>query len=112
MKKVPSLIYKVILVFLISALVITLWFIVAFHDAVPELTFNSIVHVFLHYGIPLSIPAVISYLIIHFLSEKVKTSWMRYAFIFIILCGMMLLMIYMFVWYLGVGLITDDLFSQ
>lgn len=112
MKNVPSLIYKVILVFLLSALVITLWFITAFHEAVPEITFNSIVHVFLHYGIPLSLPPVVSYLIIHFLSKKLTSPWLRYLFIFIIVCCTLLLMIYMFVWYLGVGLITNDLFVQ
>ncbi len=104
--------YRTIFVFLLCDVIITLWFVFAFYSSVPHITFNSIVHIFIHYGAVLSIPTTIAYLIIYALYKKVKIRWILYLSAVIILCCVFFLTAYIFIWYMTAGLLTSDLFVQ
>lgn len=65
MKKLSNLLIRSILVFLLSDIIITLWFILVIGSSESHISFNSIKYVFVHYGFALSIPPAISYLFIY-----------------------------------------------
>jgi hypothetical protein len=112
MKSLLVSFYKVILVFFLSNLIITLWFIFDIGASVPNITFNSIKYIFMHYGFALSIPPTISYIIIYLLHKKIQIRWIFYLSTCFIICCCFFLMAYIFVWYGVVGIIKDDLFTQ
>jgi hypothetical protein len=87
MKKLFSLFRKVILVFLLFNLIITLWFVFDIGSSVPHITFNSIKYILMHYGFALSIPPTISYLIIYLLYKKIQTRWIFYLSAYLIICS-------------------------
>lgn len=112
MKKLLDLFSKVILVFLLSNLIFTLWFVFDIGSSVPHITFNSIKYIFMHYGFALSIPPTISYLLIYLLYKKIQRVWIFYLSSCLIICFCFFLIAYIFAWYGVVGIIKDDLFTQ
>ncbi|WP_158991093.1 hypothetical protein [Mucilaginibacter sp. L196] len=112
MKNIYKIIGYSVIVFLLSDIIVTLWFVLNIGSSVPHITFNSIVYIFIHYGAVLSTPATISYLIIYALYKKVKIRWTLYLSALIILCCAFFLTAYIFIWYMTAGLLTNDLFVQ
>ncbi len=101
-----------IIVFLLSDIIITLWLVLNIGSSVPNITFKSVLHIFMHYGPTLSIPTTISYFIIYVLYKNIKIRWGVYLSALIILCFAFFLTAYIFIWYMTAGLLTNDLFVQ
>lgn len=112
MKKLSNLLIRSILVFLLSNIIITLWFILAIGSSESHISFNSIKHVFAHYGFALSIPPAISYLFVYLFYKNIQSCWIFYLVTFFITISCLFLMAYIFIWYTSIGIIKDDLFTQ
>lgn len=112
MKKTYKIIGYSVIVFLLSDIIITLWFVLNIGSSVPHITFKSVLHIFMHYGLTLSIPTTISYFIIYVLYKNIKIRWVVYLSALIIMCCAFFLTVYIFIWYMTAGVITNDLFEQ
>jgi hypothetical protein len=84
MKNIPNLLGKVILVYLLSNLIITIGFVISHH---PDIDYDSLKHILIHYSLALSIPPAVAFLVIHLIYSWIKTRWVFYLTAFLILCA-------------------------
>lgn len=112
MKYMNKPIFYTFTVFLLSTLLVTVWFLIAFHS--PSLTINlvSVKNIVIRYGFVLSIPPAVSFLIIYLMYQKIKTRWVFYLLTVIILGCLFFFMAYLFIWYVGTSFLIDSPFVE
>ena len=101
-----------LLVFLLCDAGITSWFVISLHPFSSPVTFKSIIYIFIHYGLRLSVPAPAAYLLIYAIYMTIKLHWVFYLLAAVILVCTFYATIWYLTWNLAASLLGNDLFQQ
>ncbi|REC46152.1 hypothetical protein DRF67_15475 [Chryseobacterium pennipullorum] len=109
MKNVTQIISKTALVFLLSNLVVTVYFLYSYRSIIETVDVQLIARIIKQFGLIISIPATILFVLIDTLLVKViKTNWALYVTRTIIFLGVLYIMCLVFSIYIITSALIDN----
>lgn len=100
MKKAPEVLTKLLIIFVLSIIFVTFYFIFFFSSPSDSITLNVVFKIIKQYALIISIPTSILFVLIDILMEKIKTKWILYLVRFIVFFGLMYMVSLFFSLYL------------
>lgn len=99
---------KFLIVFLLSTLIVTLLFILIFGNLAQSITLKAVLKTITKFGIVISIPTAILFVLTDLLMKKIKILWVLYLVRGIVLFGLLWLVSLFF----SIYLIANALFNN
>ncbi|MDQ0968623.1 lysylphosphatidylglycerol synthetase-like protein (DUF2156 family) [Flavobacterium sp. W4I14] len=78
MKNIPKLLIKFLIVLLLATAIVTLYFVYSFGVLADTITFEAILKTIKQFGLVISIPTAILFVLADILIKKIKTVWVLY----------------------------------
>lgn len=112
MKKASSVFTKLLIVFILSVLFVTSYFLFFLSPSFGSITLKAIFKIITRYALLISIPASIMFVLVDTLIEKIKTKWVLYLVRFIVFFGLMYIISLFFSLYLISSALLENPFKQ
>ena len=103
---------KFLIVFLLSTLIVTLLFILIFGNLAQSITLKAVLKTITQFGITISIPTAILFVLTDLLMKKIKIIWALYLVRGIVLFGLLWLVSLFFSIYLIANALFDNPFVK
>ena len=100
MKSAQSYLIKFLIIFIISTLVVTLFFIFIFNSSSASVNISSIFKIVKQFSLVISIPTSIIFFLIDFIIQKIKIKWVLYLVRGVVLFSLLYLVSLFFSLYL------------
>jgi hypothetical protein len=110
MKNIRQLLTQFLIVFLLSTLIVTLYFIHSFHALADTITFSAVLQTTTQFGLIIAIPTTILFVLVDLLVHRIKTVWILYLTRCAVLFGLLYLVSLMFSFYLISNSLLDNPF--
>lgn len=94
-------------VFLLSTVLITIWYVMHVGSSTPEISFTSVKNVAVEIGFYGAFMATILFLIGHFAIKTIKNKWLL-GISLLVLLGLIVLAIGWFLWYVSITGLVDN----
>jgi len=78
MKSISMLLIKFLTVLLLATTIVTLYFVYSFGALADEITFAAVLQTIKQFGLVISIPTIILFVIADFLIKKIQETWVLY----------------------------------
>ncbi|MFD2584326.1 hypothetical protein ACFSR6_17630 [Pedobacter vanadiisoli] len=78
MKNISMLLIKFLTVLLLATTIVTLYFVYSFGALADEITFAAVLQTIKQFGLVISIPTTILFVIADFLIKKIQETWVLY----------------------------------
>lgn len=112
MNKASQFFIKLLIVFVLSVLFVTFYFIFFFSPSPDSVTLKAIFKIIKQFALVISIPASILFVLIDFLMEKIKTKWILYSVRVIVFFGLMYIVSLIFSLYLISSSLLENPFKE
>lgn len=99
------------LIFITSIIAISILYITAIGFS-EKISFRGILNVVIRYGVVMSIPITVFFVIMSILNIKIKNRLLFFTLCFFLLLILFFLLVYMFIWYVGISSLTDNPFTN
>lgn len=110
MKSVPSFLIKLLIIFILSILFVTFYFIFFFSSSLDSVTLKAVIKIITQFGLIISIPTSIIFVLVDILIEKIKTKWVLYLTrIVVFLCLMYLVSLFFSIYLISNALLDNPL---
>jgi len=109
---IPRLLTQFLIVFLISTLLVTLYFIHSFHNLSDTVTFSAVLQTVTQFGLVIAFPTAILFVLVDLLVRRIKTVWVLYLTRCAVLLGLLYISCLMFSFYLISNSLLDNPFMK
>ena len=112
MNNASRFLIKLLIVFVLSVLFVTFYFIFFFSPSLEAVTLKIIFKIIKQFALVVSIPASILFVLIDMLMEKIKTKWILYLVRAIVFLGLMYVVSLFFSLYLISSALLENPFKE
>ena len=112
MQNIRQLLTRFLIVFLLSTLIVTLYFIHSFHSLTDTVAFSAVWQTITQFGLIIAVPTAILFVLVDLLVKRIKTVWVLYLTRFAVLFGLLYLVSLMFSFYLISNSLLDNPFMK
>ncbi|MBE5320494.1 hypothetical protein IM793_15110 [Pedobacter sp. MR2016-19] len=112
MKNIPRLLIQFLIVLLLATAIVTLYFIYSFGALADKITFAAILQTIKQFGLVISIPTAILFVLADFLIRKIQTVWVLYLVRCIVFFGILSIVSLVLSFYLISNALLDNPFVK